>query len=100
MSELVARLRSRLPRWIELELRTSALRRVRLIMPLEPFETPLAFVVHLGRWWLLRRRGEPGGWRELFAPQSLGLGDLRPDEPLLEVGNQENHVVLRIGGLS
>ena len=99
MNALAERLRSRQPRWLVLELRAPGLRRLRLLLPLEPFETPLAFAANLLAWWGERRLGRLGGWRRLFEPAGLGLGHLPPTEPLVEVKNKDAHVVIRIGGL-
>jgi len=99
MNAFVARLRSRQPRWLVLEVRAPGVRRLRLLLPLEPFETPLAFALALAAWWNERRLGRLGGWRRLFAPAELGLADLPPTEPLVEVKTRDAYVVIRIGGL-
>jgi len=98
MSALKRRLQRRFPRWVRLELRAERAPRIRLLLPLEPFETPLAFVLALARWWFRRRLGERGAWRALFDPPRLGLDTLRPDEPLLEVRTPHAYVLVRIGG--
>jgi len=99
MSSLLERVRRRQPRWLDLEVRPAGGRGFRVLLPLEPFETPLAFALALAGWWTQRRLGARGGWRLLFGPPRLGLDRLRPDEPLLDVRSRGYRVVLRVGGL-
>lgn len=94
------RLRRRFPRWVQLELRVERGPRIRVVLPLEPFETPVAFVFALVRWWIGRRQGEHGAWWSLLDPPGLGLDTLRPDEPLLQVRSRRSHVLVQIGGWS
>ncbi len=98
MNALLERLRRRQPRWLQLEVRARGVR-FRLPLPLEPFETPLAFVLALAAWWGERRLGQLGGWRRLFEPARLGLSELSPAEPLVEVKSRDAYVVIRVGGL-
>ena len=99
MNALLERIRRRQPRWLHVELRLAGSRGFRLLLPIEPFETPLAFALALAGWWTQRRLGVRGGWRLLFDPPRLGLDRLRPDEPLVEIRDKNNHVLLKIGGL-
>ncbi len=99
MSALLERLRRRQPRWLVLDVRAPGSLRFYLPLPLEPFETPLAFVLALAAWWGERRQGRLGGWRRLFEPPRLGLETLRPTEALLEVKSRNAYVALRIGGM-
>ncbi|WP_287370926.1 hypothetical protein [Oceanithermus sp.] len=99
MNALLERLRRRQPRWLHLEVRARGAPRIRLVLLLEPFETPLAFVLALAAWWNERRLGQRGGWRRLFEPSRLGLTELSPAEPLVEVKNRDAYVVIRVGGL-
>ncbi len=98
MRPLLERLRRRQPRWLDLEVRPAGGRGFRILLPLEPFETPLAFALALAGWWTQRRLGARGGWRLLFEPLRLGFDRLRPDEPLLDVRSRGHRVVLRVGG--
>ncbi len=99
MSSLLERLRRRQPRWLHFEVRPGRGRGLRFVLPLEPFETPVAFALAFAGWMAQRRLGVRGGWRRLFAPPRLGLERLRPDEPLLEFKSRSSYVVIRIGGL-
>ncbi|WP_456446563.1 hypothetical protein [Oceanithermus sp.] len=99
MNAWLQRLQIRQPRWLHLELRPGGGRGFRLVLPLEPFETPIAFVLAFAGWMAQRKMGVRGGWRLLFAPPRLGLERLRPDEPLLEVKSRGVYVAIRIGGL-
>ncbi|GEM_PF-2497900 len=99
MSNLPGRLRRRQPRWLHLRVRSRSRPVLRLILPLEPFETPLAFLLALARWWSTRRLGRSGGWRALFEPLRLGIDGLQPDEPLLEIDSHDSFVSIHIGGL-
>ncbi|WP_456411525.1 hypothetical protein [Oceanithermus sp.] len=99
MRSLLEHVRRRQPRWLDLEVRPARGHGFRILLPLEPFETPLAFALVLAVWWTQRRLGARGGWRLLFEPPRLGLDQLRPDEPLLDVRSRGYRVVLRVGGL-
>jgi len=99
MKTLLARVRHHQPRWLHIEVRPAGSRGFRLFLPVEPFETPLAFAMALAGWWAQRRLGAGGGWRLLLDPPRLGLDQLGPDEPLVEINNAHNHVLIKIGGL-
>jgi len=99
MNAFWERIRRRQPRWLHIEVRLAESRELRFLLPLEPFETPLAFALALAGWWAQRRAGFRGGWRMLFDPPRLGLDQLHPDEPLVEIKDAHNYFLLKIGGL-